>query len=170
MGRICVELEECVLLLECAQKIGLSILHLVNLEGGSNDMFDVDMSFGVGICIYHYFECFLIYLTTREMFWVLVDDSIWRFDGGSWVKNFNSSEDNNMLLCKIYSLFLILQRISELRMWSSSYWQLSLFLHVRLYDGMIRMGLSFLFHWYLRSSNCCRGGEFSYLSREGSKD
>ena len=100
MGRVFDELEEWLLLLECAHNIDLTILHLVNLEGKFNDM-----SFGVGIFIYNYFKCFLIWLTTRVISWVLVDNSFWRFDGGGWVKKFNISEYNEIFLCNICSLF-----------------------------------------------------------------
>ena len=66
---------------------------------------NVDVWFGVGIFIYNYFECFLICRTTRELFWVLVNDYLLIFDVGGWVKKFNNSENNDMFLCNIYSLF-----------------------------------------------------------------
>ena len=49
MGRLFVELEECLLLFEGDQKIDLTILQLANLEDGFNDIFDIDVNFGVGI-------------------------------------------------------------------------------------------------------------------------
>ena len=36
---------------------------------------------------------------------MLIDDSFRRFDGGDWVKKFNSSEENDMFLCAICTVF-----------------------------------------------------------------
>ena len=66
MGRLFDGLAEGLLLLECAQNIELTILHLVGLKGGFNDMFDVNMWFEVGIFINNYFDRLLIYLTIQE--------------------------------------------------------------------------------------------------------
>ena len=49
MGRLFVELEECLLLFEGDQNIDLTILQLANLEDEFNDIFDVDVNFWVGI-------------------------------------------------------------------------------------------------------------------------
>ena len=68
MGRVFVQLEEGLLLLECAHKVELTKLHLINLQGGFNAMLDVNVWFGVGIFIYNYFEYLLICPTTREYF------------------------------------------------------------------------------------------------------
>ena len=52
IGSAFFELEEGLLLLKCCYKVDLTILYLVNLEGGFNDIFDVNVWFGVGIFIY----------------------------------------------------------------------------------------------------------------------
>ena len=105
MGRVFVELKESLLMLKWGHEVDLNILHLVNLEGGFNDIFDVNIWFGVDIFIYNYFKYFLTCLTTREIFQVLVDDIFWIFDGDGWIKNLYNPEENDMFLCNIYNIF-----------------------------------------------------------------
>lgn len=73
------------LLVKGGHNITLTKMHMTYLQGGFNNILDVNMGVGVCIFIYTYFECLLVCLTIREIFWVLVDDSFYRFDGGGRV-------------------------------------------------------------------------------------
>ena len=56
-------------------------LHLVHLDGGFNDMFYVNVWFGVNILINYDFKSILIYFTVWEIFGVVINNSFWGFDG-----------------------------------------------------------------------------------------
>ena len=75
MGGVFVEFEKDLLLLKRAHYVAFAKLHIVYLNGGFDDMFDVNMRFGAGIFIYNYLECILVCLTARKLFWVVVNNS-----------------------------------------------------------------------------------------------
>ena len=74
MGGVFIEFEKGLLLLERAHYATLTELHMVDLNGEFDDMFDVNMRFGVGIFIYNDLECVLVCLTARKSFWVMANN------------------------------------------------------------------------------------------------
>lgn len=60
MGGKYVKFEKRLLLVKGVHNITLTKLHMINLQGGFNDMINVNMGFGVCTFIYNYFEYLLI--------------------------------------------------------------------------------------------------------------
>ena len=75
------ELNEFLLLLKGVHDVSWTIFHLINLEGKFDDVFDINLWFGVGIFIYYDFKSILISLTAWKILRVIIYDSFCRFDG-----------------------------------------------------------------------------------------